>query len=69
VVVVVFVVAADFLAGAFTSFEQPVIKAKQAMQNKLCKIIFFIAQILTQSLQNIFQLNQNFLKKVACNFK
>jgi hypothetical protein len=45
VVVVVFVVAVDFLAGAFTSFEQPVIKAKQAMQNKLCKIIFFIALI------------------------
>ena len=44
-VVVVFVVAVDFLAGAFTSFEQPVIKAKQAMQNKLCKIIFFIALI------------------------
>jgi hypothetical protein len=57
VVVVVFVVAADFLAGAFTSFEQLVIKAKQAMQNKLCRIIFFIALILNQSLRNVFHLN------------
>jgi len=49
-------------AGAFISFEQPVIKEKHEMQNKLCKIIFFmIADFKLKVTNNLQLLNLIFL--------